>query len=116
MGQLLIVFFAVERRTESLLINVRIFENRAFLVENIILGVAMMAFIRADFASATRDVLYGMAIIMAVAALVALRGLRTPSRSCTGVALFGRGEARVAERLRSLRNAGVSGGTLSPPF
>ncbi len=34
------------------------------------------AFIRADFASATRDVLYGMAIIMAVAALVALRGLR----------------------------------------
>jgi MFS family permease len=34
------------------------------------------AFIRADFASATRDVLYGMAVIMAVAALVALRGLR----------------------------------------
>jgi MFS family permease len=37
---------------------------------------AIPAFIRADFASATRDVLYGMAIIMAVAALVALRGLR----------------------------------------
>ncbi len=34
------------------------------------------AFIRADFAAGTRDVLYGMAIIMAVAALVALRGLR----------------------------------------
>jgi EmrB/QacA subfamily drug resistance transporter len=34
------------------------------------------AFIRADFASATRDVLYGMAVIMAVAAFVALRGLR----------------------------------------
>ena len=34
------------------------------------------AFIRADFATATRDVLYGMAIIMAIAALVALRGLR----------------------------------------
>ena len=33
------------------------------------------AFIRADFASATRDVLYVMAAIMAVAALVALRGL-----------------------------------------
>ena len=33
-------------------------------------------FIRADFAGATRDVLYGMAIVMAVAALVALRGLR----------------------------------------
>jgi len=34
------------------------------------------AFIRADFAAATRDVLYGMAIIMAIAALVALRGIR----------------------------------------
>jgi hypothetical protein len=34
------------------------------------------SFIRADFAGATRDVLYAMAIIMAVAALVALRGLR----------------------------------------
>jgi len=33
------------------------------------------AFIRADFAAATRDVLYVMAAIMAVAALVALRGL-----------------------------------------
>jgi MFS family permease len=33
-------------------------------------------FIRADFAGATRDVLYTMAVIMAVAALVALRGLR----------------------------------------
>jgi MFS family permease len=33
-------------------------------------------FIRADFAAATRDVLYGMCVIMAVAALVALRGLR----------------------------------------
>ena len=32
--------------------------------------------IRADFAAATRDVLYGMCVIMAVAALVALRGLR----------------------------------------
>jgi MFS family permease len=33
-------------------------------------------FIRADFAAATREVLYGMAVIMAVAGLVALRGLR----------------------------------------
>ena len=32
-------------------------------------------FIRLDFATATRDVLYGMAIVMVVAALVALRGL-----------------------------------------
>jgi EmrB/QacA subfamily drug resistance transporter len=37
---------------------------------------AIPAFIRADFAAATRDVLYGMAIVMAVAAVVALRGLR----------------------------------------
>jgi hypothetical protein len=35
------------------------------------------AFIRADFAAATRDVLFGMSIIMAVAAVVALRGLRS---------------------------------------
>jgi MFS family permease len=33
-------------------------------------------FIRADFAAATRDVLYGMCVIMAVAGLVALRGLK----------------------------------------
>ena len=33
-------------------------------------------FIRADFAAATRDVLYGMCLIMAVAGLVALRGLK----------------------------------------
>jgi EmrB/QacA subfamily drug resistance transporter len=52
---LLIVFFAVERRTESPLINVRIFRNRAFTVENIIIGVAMMAFIPVFFFAA----LYG---------------------------------------------------------
>jgi MFS family permease len=49
---LLVVFAAVERRTESPLINVRIFENRAFSVENIILGVAMMAFIPVFFFAA----------------------------------------------------------------
>jgi hypothetical protein len=37
---------------------------------------AIPQFIRADFASATRDVLYGMCVIMAVAAFVALRGLK----------------------------------------
>jgi hypothetical protein len=37
---------------------------------------AIPAFIRADFASATRDVLFGMCVIMAVTAFVALRGLR----------------------------------------
>src|SRR5579872_6454028 len=49
---LLIVFFAVERRTESPLINVRIFNNQPFLVENIILGIAMMAFIPVFFFTA----------------------------------------------------------------
>jgi EmrB/QacA subfamily drug resistance transporter len=49
---LLVVFFMVERRTESPLINVRIFENRTFLVENIILGIAMMAFIPVFFFAA----------------------------------------------------------------
>ena len=37
---------------------------------------AIPQFISADFASATRDVLYGMCVIMAVAAVVALLGLR----------------------------------------
>jgi hypothetical protein len=37
---------------------------------------AIPPFIRADFAAATKDVLYGMAVIMAVGAVVALRGLR----------------------------------------
>jgi MFS family permease len=49
---LLVVFFTVERRTESPLINVHIFENRTFLVENIILGIAMMAFIPVFFFAA----------------------------------------------------------------
>jgi EmrB/QacA subfamily drug resistance transporter len=52
---LLIVFFKVEARTESPLINVRIFRNQTFLVENIILGIAMMAFIPVFFFAA----LYG---------------------------------------------------------
>jgi EmrB/QacA subfamily drug resistance transporter len=52
---LLIVFFAVERRTASPLINVRIFRNRAFSVENIILLIAQMAFIPVFFFAA----LYG---------------------------------------------------------
>jgi EmrB/QacA subfamily drug resistance transporter len=46
---LLGVFYAVERRTESPLINVNIFANRAFTVENVILGIAMMAFIPVFF-------------------------------------------------------------------
>jgi hypothetical protein len=37
---------------------------------------AIPQFIRADFADATKDVLYGMAIVMAVAAVVAIFGLR----------------------------------------
>jgi EmrB/QacA subfamily drug resistance transporter len=46
---LLVVFFVVERRTASPLINVRIFNNRVFLVQNIILGIASMAFIPVFF-------------------------------------------------------------------
>jgi EmrB/QacA subfamily drug resistance transporter len=49
---LLVVFFRVEARTESPLINVRIFRNQTFLVENIILGIAMMAFIPVFFFAA----------------------------------------------------------------
>ena len=43
------VFYAVERRTESPLINVHIFANQTFTVENVILGIAMMAFIPVFF-------------------------------------------------------------------
>jgi len=52
---LLVVFFRVEARAGSPLVNVRIFRNRAFLTENIILGIAMMAFIPVFFFAA----LYG---------------------------------------------------------
>ena len=52
---LLIVFFAVEARTESPLINVRIFRNQTFTVENIIIGTASAAFIPVFFFTA----LYG---------------------------------------------------------
>jgi EmrB/QacA subfamily drug resistance transporter len=46
---LLVVFYLVELRTEAPLINVRIFRNQPFLVENIVLGIAMMAFIPVFF-------------------------------------------------------------------
>jgi EmrB/QacA subfamily drug resistance transporter len=46
---LLGIFFSIERRTESPLINVHIFANRAFGVENIILGIVMMVFIPVFF-------------------------------------------------------------------
>ena len=49
---LLVVFYTVERRTESPLINVRIFENRTFTVENVVLGLASMAFIPVFFFAA----------------------------------------------------------------
>src|SRR5277367_6621491 len=42
---LLMAFYLVEKRTKDPLINVRIFGNKTFLVQNIILGIAMMAFI-----------------------------------------------------------------------
>ncbi len=42
---LLVIFVLVELRTEVPLIQVRIFRIRAFAVENIVLGVAMLAFV-----------------------------------------------------------------------
>jgi MFS family permease len=50
---------------------------------------AIPAFIRADFAAATKDVLYAMALIMAVAALVALRGLQRGVQQDTEAAATG---------------------------
>jgi EmrB/QacA subfamily drug resistance transporter len=46
---LLAVFCLVERRTSSPLIEVSIFRIRAFLVENIVLGIAMLVFIPVFF-------------------------------------------------------------------
>jgi MFS family permease len=46
---LLVVFYLVELRTAAPLMNVRIFRNQTFLVENIILGIAMMAFLPVFF-------------------------------------------------------------------
>ncbi|MEW1864021.1 MFS transporter [Streptomyces sp. NPDC088194] len=42
---LLVVFHRLELRTSSPLIQVRIFANRAFAVENLVLGIAMLVFI-----------------------------------------------------------------------
>ena len=50
---LLVVFYLVELRTEVPLMNVRIFRNQTFLVENIILFIAMMAFIPVFFFAST---------------------------------------------------------------
>jgi EmrB/QacA subfamily drug resistance transporter len=46
---ILAVFVSVERRTASPLINMRIFSNRAFAVENVVLFIAMMTFIPVFF-------------------------------------------------------------------
>src|SRR6202046_2698243 len=46
---ILVIFFRVERQTESPLINVQIFRNQAFFVENIILTIVMMVFIPVFF-------------------------------------------------------------------
>jgi MFS family permease len=46
---LLVVFYFVERRTESPLIDVSIFRIRAFSVENLVLGIAMLAFVPVFF-------------------------------------------------------------------
>ena len=46
---LLVVFYLVERRTDEPLMDVRIFRNQAFLVQNVILAIAMMTFIPVFF-------------------------------------------------------------------
>ncbi len=46
---LLVVFYLVEVRTSSPLIEVSIFRIRAFLVENVVLGIAMLVFIPVFF-------------------------------------------------------------------
>ena len=46
---LLVVFYLVQRRTATPLINMGIFRNQAFLVENVILLIAMMTFIPVFF-------------------------------------------------------------------
>ncbi len=46
---LLVVFALVELRTDPPLMQVRIFQIRAFLVENLVLGVAMLAFVPVFF-------------------------------------------------------------------
>lgn len=46
---LLVAFWFVELRTQSPLIQVRIFRNRAFLVENLVLGISMLVFIPVFF-------------------------------------------------------------------
>src|ERR1700722_149949 len=46
---LLVVFYFVEMRTESPLMQVRIFRIREFFVENLVLGISMLAFIPVFF-------------------------------------------------------------------
>src|ERR1700761_6982371 len=50
---LLVVFYMVERPTENPLMNVNIFRNQPFFVENIILLICMMAFIPVFFFAST---------------------------------------------------------------
>jgi len=46
---LLVVFYFIEMRTSSPLIQVSIFRNRPFLVENLVLGISMLVFIPVFF-------------------------------------------------------------------
>jgi EmrB/QacA subfamily drug resistance transporter len=50
---LLVVFWLVQQRTKAPLMNVSIFRNQAFLVENIILLITMMTFIPVFFFAST---------------------------------------------------------------
>lgn len=42
---LLVLFYRVQRRTDSPLIDMDIFRNRTFLVENLVLGISMLVFV-----------------------------------------------------------------------
>jgi EmrB/QacA subfamily drug resistance transporter len=46
---ILVVFYVIEKRTASPLIQVGIFRIRPFLVENVVLGIAMLAFVPVFF-------------------------------------------------------------------
>jgi hypothetical protein len=48
---ILVVFAFVQLRTEEPLIQMRIFKNRAFLVENLVLGISMLVFVPVFFFS-----------------------------------------------------------------
>ena len=98
---LLIVFFAVERRTRSPLINVRIFENRTFSVQNVMLGWRRWRSSRCSSSPAptgrSRSGRRRRRPASHLVLLPRLRGLRADRRPDAGP---GRGQAAGGDRLR----------------